>query len=377
MSSIFGKNLKIAVFGQSHSRAIGCVIDTLPAGIKIDISRLNAFMARRAPGNKSYSTSRKEADLPEFLSGVLPAKDDSNALVTCGAPLCAVIFNSDARSADYSDIFDIPRPGHADFTANVAYGSFQDVRGGGHFSGRLTAPVCIAGGICKQYLEDRGIFIGAHISRIGDLIDCPFDVDGVEIDRARLEAAAKGPFPTLDEDCGKKMISLIESCRANKDSVGGCIECAVIGLEAGVGAPMCDGLENRLSASLFAIPAVKGVEFGKGFEVCGLYGSQNNDPYCIKDGKITAKTNNAGGILGGISNGMPIIFKCAFKPTPTIMQPQQSVSLSQKKETTLLPKGRHDPCILPRAVPVVEAVTAITLTDMLLEFPKHIPHETM
>ncbi len=369
MSSIFGKNIKIAIFGQSHSRAVGCVIDTLPAGIKINIPDLHAFMARRAPGGRSYTTSRKEADLPEFLCGVLPAEDE-NTLVTCGAPLCAVIYNSDTRSSDYSNISDIPRPGHADYTAHVAYGGFQDVRGGGHFSGRLTAPLCIAGGICRQFLASRGIYIGAHIASVGDICDAPFDPLKVSI--SDLEKIQNAPFPTLDKEKGEEMIALIQKRRAEGDSVGGTIECAVLGMPAGKGAPMCDGLENLLSKNLFAIPAVKGVEFGRGFGSAALCGSENNDLFYSDGDRIMTRTNNSGGILGGISNGMPLYFKCAFKPTPTLMREQDSVSLSKMENTRLSVSGRHDPCILPRAVPVVEAVAAITLTDVLLEFPKYI-----
>lgn len=369
MSSIFGKNIKTAIFGQSHSRAIGCVIDTLPAGIKINIPALNAFMARRAPGNKSYTTSRKEADTPDFLCGVLPGEDE-DTLVTCGAPLCAVIYNSDTRSSDYSNISDIPRPGHADYTAHIAYRGHQDVRGGGHFSGRLTAPICIAGGICRQFLESRGIYIGAHVASVGDISDTPFDPLNVSV--SDFEKILNNPFPTLDREKGEEMIALIEKCRAEGESVGGTIECAVIGMPVGKGAPMCDGLENLLSKNLFAIPAVKGLEFGRGFEASALHGSENNDLFYMDRGKVMTRTNNSGGILGGITNGMPLYFKCAFKPTPTLMRPQESISLSKMEDELLSVKGRHDPCILPRAVPVVEAVAAMTLTDLLVEFPKFI-----
>ena len=370
MSSIIGKNLKISVFGQSHSRGIGCVIDGLPAGIEIKLSELLAFMQRRAPGQNSYSTPRREADLPEFLSGVLVHKEDPDILITCGAPLCAVIYNGDARSSNYSQFSDIPRPSHADYAAEIAYGGFQDVRGGGHFSGRLTAPLCIAGGICLQYLKKRGVSVGAHIRSLGGIEDLAFDP--VTVSEEDIDALHANAFPVIDPVRGELMKRLIEECRAEGDSIGGTVECAVSGYPAGIGAPMFDGVENRLAAAMFGIPAVKGIEFGAGFGVSRLKGSENNDPFTVKDGEVRTLTNNSGGILGGITSGMPVCFTLAVKPTPTVMKEQTSVSLSQKTEVALRGVGRHDPCILPRAVPVVEAVSAIVLTDMLFDKPSHI-----
>lgn len=361
MASTFGQKIKITIFGQSHSDAIGVTIDGLPAGEVIDLAQLQAFMARRAPGQGAYSTSRRESDTPEFLSGVL--EQDGN-LVTCGAPLCAIIRNTNTRSGDYADLKDKPRPGHADYTAEVRYNGHQDVRGGGHFSGRLTAPLCIAGGICKQILERKGITVGAHIYSIGDVQDTPYSP---LIDSPDILRQTSGGFPVLSPDTEKAMLSLIEDCRKDGDSIGGIIECAAIGLPAGIGSPMFDGVENRLAYALFGIPAVKGVEFGDGFGVATLRGSQNNDPYYMDGDKVKTRTNHAGGILGGITNGMPLILRVAVKPTPSIFRKQNTVSLSEGCDTTLTVHGRHDPCILPRAVPVVEAVTAAVLLDMILE----------
>ncbi len=361
MASIFGQKIKISVFGQSHSAAIGVTVDGLPAGEVIDPAALQAFLARRAPGQGAYSTTRKEPDLPEFVSGVL---ERDGMLVTCGAPLTAIIRNTNTRSADYDKLKDLPRPGHADYTAEVRYGGYQDVRGGGHFSGRLTAPLCVAGGICLQILARRGITVGAHIASVGDVCDTPYPQ---MIDSPTLLQQTASGFPTLSEEAGREMLSLIEECRLSGDSMGGVIECAAIGLPAGLGAPMFDGVENRLAAALFGIPAVKGVEFGEGFAVSRLRGSQNNDGYTIAEGSVKTLTNHAGGILGGITNGAPLLLRTAFKPTPSIFQSQQTVSLSGGYDAPLTIAGRHDPCIVPRAVPVVEAVTAAVLLDLLEE----------
>lgn len=356
MSSSIGEQIKVTVFGQSHSAAIGVVIDGLPPGFAVDLEKVQAFLSRRAPGGAAYATARKEADAPQVLSGLADGK-------TCGAPLCAVIENRDTRSKDYSKLKDIPRPGHADYTAALRYGGFQDFRGGGHFSGRLTAPLCFAGAICLQMLEARGVHIGAHIASIAGIFDTAFSE--TDVCAADLSALCQKPFATLDDAAGLAMQQKIAEAKANLDSVGGVIECAAVGFPAGIGNPMFDGLENRLAAALFGIPAVKGLEFGAGFGVAQMLGSENNDPFYLADGAVKTKTNHAGGILGGISTGMPLLFRLAFKPTPSIARPQNSVSLSQRKPEKLEITGRHDPCILPRAVPVVEAVTAIVLLDML------------
>ena len=357
MSSEFGKLLRVSVFGQSHGKAIGVNIDGLPAGEAIDLDELYAFMDRRKPGKSLLSTTRKESDTPVFLSGL------ENG-VTCGFPLCAIIENSDQHSSDYSELFDKPRPSHADYTARIKWGGQADMRGGGHFSGRLTAPLCIAGGIAKQILARRGVCVGAHLSSVGTENDAPFPLYPT---KELFESVAAKPFPVLDDRAGENMRAVILEARQNLDSVGGIIECAAIGHPAGLGDPMFDGIENRLATALFGIPAVKGVEFGLGFGSARLHGSENNDPFMVENGKIITKTNRAGGILGGITTGMPITLRVAMKPTPSISKLQQTVSLSAMEDAELVIRGRHDPCIAHRAVPVVEAVTATVLLDLLLE----------
>ena len=356
MASYLGEHIHVSVFGQSHSPAIGVVVDGLPAGERVDMEELGHFLKRRAPGQNATSTPRKEADLPQFLSGLVEG-------VTCGAPLAALIENTNTRSQDYAQLRDKPRPGHADFTAQVKYGGFQDVAGGGHFSGRLTAPLCIAGGICLQMLKRRGIEVAAHIASIAGEADRPFDPMGESVET--LAALKRAPFPVLDEKAGERMRKVILQAKEEGDSVGGIVECLVTGVPAGLGEPMFGGMENRLAAALFGIPAVKGVEFGEGFGVATMRGSENNDPFTVKDGKVVTETNHAGGILGGITNGMPLVFRLAFKPTPSIAKQQQTVSLSKNQVEELVVTGRHDPCIVPRAVPVVEAVTALVLSDLL------------
>lgn len=354
MSSMTGNRIKISVFGQSHSAGIGVVIDGLPAGKKIDMEKVQKFMERRAPGRNSLSTQRKEADATEILSGLVNG-------VTCGAPLCAVIRNTNQHSQDYNNIMDTPRPSHADFSGNVRYNGFNDVSGGGHFSGRLTAPLCFAGAVCMQILDDMGIEIQAHIQKIKNVYD-----DKIDFVNIGSWNTAEKEFPVINDEKGKLMIAEIEKAREMGDSVGGVIECAVIGVKAGFGDPMFDGVENMLAKNIFGIPAVKGIEFGNGFEAINLYGSENNDNFCIVDGEIKTATNNAGGINGGITNGMPIVFRTAIKPTPSIYKEQNSVSIANKTEQKLQIKGRHDPCIVQRAVPVVEAVTAFTILDLIV-----------
>ncbi|MCI6321488.1 MAG: chorismate synthase [Clostridiales bacterium] len=357
MSSEFGNILRVSVFGQSHGKAIGVNIDGLPAGEPIDLEELNAFLDRRKPGKSPLSTARKESDTPVFLSGL------ENG-VTCGFPLCAVIENSDQHSSDYSELADKPRPSHADYTARVKWGGHADMRGGGHFSGRLTAPLCIAGGIAKQILARRGIFVGAHLAAVGTENDAPFPLHPTA---ELFDAIAAKPFPVVDDGAGDRMQALILEARQDLDSVGGIIECAAIGLPAGLGDPMFGGVENRLAAALFGIPAVKGVEFGLGFGSSRLRGSENNDPFTVENGTVVTASNRAGGILGGITTGMPVTLRTAIKPTPSISRPQQTVRLSAMESAELVIRGRHDPCIAHRAVPVVEAVTATVLLDLLLE----------
>lgn len=353
MSSTYGENLKLSIFGQSHGSAIGMTMDGIPAGLPVDFEKLQKFLNRRAPGRNDWSTARKEGDVPEFLSGLVDG-------CTCGAPIAAIIRNTNARSGDYENLKSIPRPGHADFTAQVKYGGFQDAAGGGHFSGRLTAPLCIAGGLCKQWLEEMGIRIGAHILAIGECGDVYFDPMDPELE------SVDSDFPVLDGDAGTAMRDLIAEARNAGDSVGGIIECAITGLPAGIGEPMFGGVESRIAQIVYGIPAVKGVDFGIGFDCACVPGSQSNDDFAVVDGKIVTQTNNAGGILGGITNGMPVIFTAAFKATPSIACAQQSVNLNTMEEVSLAVTGRHDPCIVPRAVPVVEAAAAIAIFDLIL-----------
>lgn len=357
MPSVFGENIRVSIFGQSHSEAIGVVVDGLPAGFEVDMDALNAFLARRAPGQGRFTTARKESDLPEFVSGIVDG-------VTCGAPLCALIRNKDTRSGDYADLRDHPRPSHADYPAYVKFGAAHDIRGGGHFSGRLTAPLCIAGGIALQMLARRGVRVGAHLCSVGDVQDERFDPVGVS--ERDFERIAANGFPVIDEMAGARMFDAIERARMDADSIGGTIECAATGLPAGLGDALFGGLEGRLSQALFGIPAVKGVEFGSGFDGARMRGSENNDPFVMQDGSVRTLTNNAGGILGGITTGMPLIMRVAIKPTPSIGRAQRSVSLSEGKPYELTIRGRHDPCIAPRAVPVVEAAAALVLLDMMM-----------
>ncbi|MBR3396917.1 MAG: chorismate synthase [Lachnospiraceae bacterium] len=349
MSSTYGENIKVTVFGQSHSPAIGVTVEGLPAGTAVDFEKLQAFLARRSPGRNEFSTARKEADEPEFLSGIV-------GNTTCGTPLTAVIRNTDTRSKDYSELKRIPRPGHADLTAEIKYRGFQDHAGGGHFSGRLTAPLCIAGGIVLQILEKEGIHVTARIVSVGGIRD-----------DAAFDGKLQDPdFPTAGAEAAEKMKECIAAAKAEGDSVGGVIECVITGLPAGLGDPMFGGMENRIAAIVFGIPAIKGVEFGEGFQSAGLKGSENNDQYIIENGEIKTQTNHCGGILGGITNGMPLVFRAAVKPTPSVAKEQESVDLLEKKEKTLQIKGRHDPCIVPRAVPVIEAAAAIAVYDAIL-----------
>lgn len=359
MSSVYGESIKLSVFGQSHSAAIGMCLDGIPAGRPVDEEQLRAFLARRAPGGSALGTGRTEADRPEFLSGLVNGH-------TCGAPIAAILANHDIRTGDYSELRDKPRPGHADFTAQMKYGGWQDVSGGGHFSGRLTAPLCIAGGICLQLLAQQGIRIAAHIRSVGCVQDRPFDPMGE--DPETLEALAKAPLAVLDPQAAQGMEAEILSAKAQEDSVGGTIECIIQGLPAGLGDPMFLGLENRIAQAVFAIPAVKGLEFGVGFAAAQLRGSEHNDAFCTDGTYITTKTNRHGGILGGISSGMPVLFRAAFKPTPSIGQEQDTVSLSGSCNAKLTIRGRHDPCIVPRAVPCVEAAAALAVYDAYLKY---------
>ena len=369
MPSTFGNALRVTVFGQSHSPAVGCVVEGLPSGHVVDMEALGRFMSRRAPGQGPWTTPRKEADLPRIVSGLNPKG------ATCGAPLAVVIENTNTRSRDYDNLMAVPRPGHADYTAWTKWHGNQDVPGGGHFSGRLTAPLCAAGGIALQMLAERGVRVGAHLLSVADVRDEPLcALDNAPASQVRLQgqldALTDGrTFPTLDADSGKAMLAAIDDARRELDSVGGVVECVATGMPAGVGSPMFDGIENLIARAAFGVPAVKGVEFGRGFEAARLRGSEDNDPYRMVDGTVTPVTNNAGGALGGITTGAPVLFRMALKPTSSISRPQESVDLTSGSDATLEVHGRHDPCVATRAVPVAEAICALSLLDALLSFP--------
>lgn len=354
MSSTYGENLKLSIFGQSHGPAIGMTLDGIPAGLPVDFKKLQEFLNRRAPGQNNWSTLRREEDRPEFLAGILDN-------FTCGAPIAAVISNKNTRSGDYANLKDCPRPGHADYTAQIKYGGYQDAAGGGHFSGRLTAPLCIAGGLCKQWLEADGIRIGARILTINGECD-NFALNPLN---PQLDLIQKD-FPVFSPDAVQRMRQKIAQAQAEGDSVGGVIECYITGLAAGLGEPMFGGVESRIAQIVYGVPAVKAVDFGAGYSAAYMRGSQCNDAYTLVNGRLQTCTNHAGGILGGITNGMPVIFQVAIKPTPSISHPQQSVSLSRNEVASLEVTGRHDPCIVPRAVPVIEAAAALAIYDLIL-----------
>lgn len=358
MSGIWGKNVKISIFGESHGVAIGVTIDGLPSGIELDLDYINQEMQRRAPGKNSISTPRKEGDQFEILSGFFNGK-------TTGTPLCSIIRNSNQKSRDYDKIKDIIRPSHGDFPGHIKYNGFNDYRGGGHFSGRITAPLVFAGAVAKHILEKQGITVASHIKRIANVEDEKLDY--INIDREVMKNIKFKDFPVIDDSSGEKMKNVINKGREDKDSVGGIIEGIVLDLEPGLGSPFFDSVESRLSQILFSIPGVKGIEFGLGFEISSLRGSQANDEYYIEGDLIKTYSNNNGGITGGITNGMPIVFRVAMKPTPSISKPQRTVDLSTMKNTEVEVHGRHDPCIVQRAVPVVEAACALTILDFFLE----------
>ncbi len=356
MSSLFNGGISVSIFGESHGRGIGVVLDNLPAGEPLDLEEIGAFMARRAPKKDGTSTMRSEKDIPDILSGFYEGK-------TTGTPLAAVILNTDQHSKDYGNISHTARPAHADYTGYLRYNGANDPRGGGHFSGRITAPLVFAGAVCAQILKRRGVTTGAHIRSIKDIRDEGFDP--VRVTAEQLEAVKSRSFPVISDEAERRMREVILAARDSLDSVGGIIECAAVGFPAGVGSPMLDGLENVISRLVFAIPAVKGIEFGNGFGCADLFGSENNDEFALRDGNVVTLTNNHGGILGGISSGMPIIFRAAFKPTPSISRPQNSVDFKKMTEQQLIIKGRHDPCVVPRAVPCVEAALNIALVSAL------------
>lgn len=355
MASVYGTKLKLSVFGESHGDAIGVVMDGFPAGVILDYEYISAFMKRRAPGG-SFSTKRSEPDIPRIVSGVSDG-------FTNGYPICAVIENTNQHSASYQSKMTVPRPSHADFAAAIKYGEHTELHGGGHFSGRLTAPLVFAGALCSLYLRGHGVEIAAHIKRIRDVSDTPFS-HNVSADELR-ELKGKS-FPAIDAEVAEAFAAIINDARDKGDSVGAQIECAAVGLPVALGEHMFESVESEISKMMFAVPAVKGIEFGLGFGFAEAYGSEVNDPYEYKDGKVITKTNNCGGIVGGMTTGMPVMFSVALKPTPSIFKEQDSVDLEQGKDTKLTIQGRHDPCIAVRAVPVVEACTAIALTELML-----------
>ena len=355
----FGRNITFTTFGGSHDEFIEARASGFPSGLAIDKEKLMGFMARRAPGNSAFATPRKESDEPVFISGV------DEDLVTNGDELVMRIYSKNMRSSAYKDVYDVPRPSHADYPAMVKYGSDVDLRGGGHFSGRLTALFCAFGGICMQYLEKQGVFVFSHIYSIYGVKDTPFSLSDVgEKEKNMLEGSL---FPVLSDEAGKKMQEKIAEARANGDSVGGVIECAVTGLPVGLGEHMFAGVEARISEMIFAVPAVKGIEFGLGFGSSEILGSQNNDPF-VTDGKtIRTKTNNCGGILGSMTSGEPVVFRAAMRPTPSIAREQDSVSLSKMENVKLSIVGRHDPCVVPRAAAAIEGAAAIAVLDLMLD----------
>lgn len=357
MSSVICNRIKVSIFGESHGEAIGCVIDGLPAGVKLDMDKIYYDMARRAPGRDKTATPRLEKDIPHILSGVLDG-------VTTGAPLAMQIENTNTKSGDYSNLLTVPRPSHSDYPAYIKYGGNNDIRGGGHFSGRLTAPLVFAGAVAKQILEEKGITIAAHIRRVGSVKD--LDVDRNNISAEFLRTLACKPFSVIGDDTEEKMRAEIEKFRLNQDSIGGEIECFATGLPAGIGGNMFDTVEGTLAPILFGIPAVKGVQFGLGFDFAKANASSVNDEYEIKDGKVSLISNNNGGVLGGMTTGAPLAVSVAIKPTPSISREQRSVNLQTMENETLIIKGRHDPCIVPRAVPVIEAAVALGILDLMM-----------
>lgn len=356
MSSIYGKNFTVDIFGESHGSAIGCVIGGLLSGIELDMEKIQAFMDRRRAKGQVWATKRKEGDVPKIVSGLYNGS-------TTGTPLCMLIENTDTRSRDYQK--GLNRPGHADYSGRVRYRGFNDPRGGGHFSGRLTAPLVFAGAVASQVLEQKSILAATHVSSIAGVPDEKFDY--TNINETLSGELKKKPLAVIDDTCGENMLVKIKEAAEQGDSVGGEIECAIVGVPAGVGSPMMNGVESRLSSLLFSIPAIKAVSFGAGHDFTGMKGSQANDEYALIDEQMTALSNNNGGIIGGITNGMPIVFSVVIKPTPSISKQQKTVNLHTKQDEMLEIKGRHDPCIVPRAVAVVEAAACIAVLDLIME----------
>lgn len=357
MSGTWGNGIKISIFGESHGKAVGVNIDGLKAGILLNLDNIRKEMQRRAPGYNEFSTPRKEEDEFEILSGFFNGK-------TTGTPLCAVIYNTDKKSEDYEKLKRVMRPSHSDYTGYMKFGGFNDYRGGGHFSGRLTAPLVFAGAICKQLLGSRGIIIGSHINSIGAEQDEPFNPISIEADTLRLLGSKA--FPVLNTKSEVLMKEVIIRARERKDSVGGVVETAVLGIEPGIGEPFFDSVESTLAHLIFSIPGVKGLEFGAGFNISRISGSKANDEYYMDGEEVMTYSNNNGGIIGGITNGMPLIFRTALKPAASIGKLQRTIDIEKKQNVEIEVQGRHDPCIVPRALPAIEAVAAIALLDLIM-----------
>ncbi len=359
MASVWGKNIKISIFGESHGHSVGVVIDNFPAGITYDEEFINLFLARRRAKKKSYSTSRIELDIPKIVSGVFEGK-------TTGTPICAIFENSNTKSGDYSNLINHPRPSHADFSGRARYNGFNDMRGGGHFSGRLTLPIAFAGALCKLFLRTVNVDCAAHIYSIGHINDEPLDMHNPDF--SFLDALSESGLTLIDHAKDVPIMSLLDAIRLENDSIGGVVEGAITGLPIGIGSPIFDNVESTISSMLFSVPAVKGVEFGTGFDIALMRGSQANDRMKSScDGNAEYFSNNNGGLTGGITNGAPIIVRAAFKPTPSISKSQDTFNVNENEINTLEIHGRHDPCVVPRAVPVVEAALALCATDLYLE----------
>ncbi|WP_085829174.1 chorismate synthase [Clostridium massiliodielmoense] len=356
MSGVWGNKIKYSIFGESHGKAIGITIDGLRSGIEIDLDEVNKEMRRRAPGRNKLSTARAEKDEFQILSGIFNG-------MTTGTPICAIIRNSDKHSKDYEKTKNLMRPGHADYTGFVKYDGFNDYRGGGHFSGRLTAPIVLAGAIAKQVLAKNNILVGSHIKSIGNIEEEYFNP--IHIKEDTLKDLKNKEFVTIDDSKGKLMQEEILKAKEDMNSVGGIIECAILNLPSGIGSPFFGSVESVLSSLLFSVPAVKGVEFGAGFNISQMRGNEANDEFYIDGKNIKTYTNNNGGILGGITSGMPVIFRTAFKPTPSIAKEQRTINIETRENTTIEIEGRHDPCIVQRAIPVIEAVAAMGILELI------------
>lgn len=363
MSSNWGKNFRISIFGESHGVALGINIDGIPSGTKLNLDFIEEEMRRRAPGRSALTTPRVEKDSFEILSGYFNE-------MTTGTPLAMIIRNTNQQSKDYTEIAKKLRPGHADYSGNTRYNGYNDIRGSGHFSGRITASLVFAGAIAKQILQQKGILIGAHIKSIKDIEDRDFDESDIKIET--INKLREMVLPVLDKNVEPEMENVILEARANKDSVGGIIEVMVTGVPAGIGDPFFSSMETEIASMMFSVPSVKGIEFGAGFDISRMTGYEANDEMYFDDnGAIKSYTNNNGGIIGGITNGMPINFKVAIKPPASIEKLQKTVNIYTNKNDLLEVKGRHDPAIVPRAIVVVEAATAIVILDKILESKKY------